>query len=199
MAYNVRLLMRRAYRRPVTAAEVTRVVTLSKTVRARKLSFERGVQLALQAVLVSPNFLYKVEVDPDPNNPKATRTLNPYELATRLSYFIWFSMPDDTLLAAAESGKLATDAQIDAQVSRMVKDAKSLSLAQNFAGQWLNLRKAAVVQPDVARFPTFNEGLRRAMQQAPAIYFDRMVREARPVMELVKSNYTSLNQPQSKR
>ena len=198
MAYNVRLLMRRAYRRPVTAAEVTRVVTLSKTVRARKLSFERGVQLALQAVLVSPNFLYKVEVDPDPNNPKATRTLNPYELATRLSYFIWSSMPDDTLLAAAESGKLATDAQIDAQVSRMVKDAKSLSLAQNFAGQWLNLRKAAVVQPDVARFPTFNEGLRRAMQQETELYFDRIVRDDRPVMELVKSDYTFLNEPLAK-
>ena len=198
MAYNVRLLMRRAYRRPVTAAEVTRVVTLSKTVRARKLSFERGLQLALQAVLVSPNFLYKVEVDPDPNNPKATRTLNPYELATRLSYFIWSSMPDDTLLAAAESGKLATDAQIDAQVSRMVKDAKSLSLAQNFAGQWLNLRKAAVVQPDVARFPTFNEGLRRAMQQETELYFDRIVRDDRPVMELVKSDYTFLNEPLAK-
>ena len=198
MAYNVRLLMRRAYRRPVTAAEVTRVVTLSKTVRARTLSFERGLQLALQAVLVSPNFLYKVEVDPDPNNPKATRTLNPYELATRLSYFIWSSMPDDTLLAAAESGKLATDAQIDAQVSRMVKDAKSLSLAQNFAGQWLNLRKAAVVQPDVARFPTFNEGLRRAMQQETELYFDRIVRDDRPVMELVKSDYTFLNEPLAK-
>jgi len=198
MAYNVRLLMRRAYRRPVTAAEVTRVVTLSKTVRARKLSFERGLQLALQAVLVSPNFLYKVEVDPDPNNPKATRTLNPYELATRLSYFLWSSMPDDTLLAAAESGKLATDAQIDAQVSRMVKDAKSLSLAQNFAGQWLNLRKAAVVQPDVARFPTFNEGLRRAMQQETELYFDRIVRDDRPVMELVKSDYTFLNEALAK-
>lgn len=198
MSYNVRLLMRRAYRRPVTAAEVTRVVTLSKTVRARKLSFERGLQLALQAVLVSPNFLYKVEVDPDPNNPKATRTLNPYELATRLSYFIWSSMPDDTLLAAAESGKLATDVQIDAQVSRMVKDAKSLSLAQNFAGQWLNLRKAAVVQPDVARFPTFNEGLRRAMQQETELYFDRIVRDDRPVMELVKSDYTFLNEPLAK-
>jgi mono/diheme cytochrome c family protein len=198
MSYNVRLLMRRAYRRPVTAAEVARVVTLSKTVRARKLSFERGLQLALQAVLVSPNFLYKVEVDPDPNNPKATRTLNPYELATRLSYFIWSSMPDDTLLAAAESGKLATDVQIEAQVSRMVKDAKSLSLAQNFAGQWLNLRKAAVVQPDVARFPTFNEGLRRAMQQETELYFDRIVRDDRPVMELVKSDYTFLNEPLAK-
>lgn len=198
MSYNVRLLMRRAYRRPVTASEVARVVNLSKTVRSRKLSFERGFQLALQAVLVSPNFLYKVEVDPDPNNPKATRTLNPYELATRLSYFLWSSMPDDTLLAAAESGKLATDAQIDAQVSRMVKDAKSLSLAQNFAGQWLNLRKAAVVQPDVARFPTFNEGLRRAMQQETELYFDRIVRDDRPVMELVKSDYTFLNEALAK-
>ena len=198
MSYNVRLLMRRAYRRPVTAAEVARVVTLSKIVRSRKLSFERGFQLALQAVLVSPNFLYKVEVDPDPNNPKATRTLNPYELATRLSYFLWSSMPDDTLLAAAESGKLATDAQIDAQVSRMVKDAKSLSLAQNFAGQWLNLRKAAVVQPDVARFPTFNEGLRRAMQQETELYFDRIVRDDRPVLELVKSDYTFLNEALAK-
>ncbi|MFM7186580.1 MAG: DUF1592 domain-containing protein [Armatimonadota bacterium] len=198
MSYNVRLLMRRAYRRPVTTAEVARVVTLSKTVRARKLSFERGLQLALQAILVSPNFLYKVEVDPDPNNPKATRTLNPYELATRLSYFIWSSMPDDTLLSAAESGKLATEVQIDAQVARMVKDAKSLSLAQNFAGQWLNLRKAAVVQPDVARFPTFNEGLRRAMQQETQLYFDRIVRDDRPVMELVKSDYTFLNEPLAK-
>jgi len=198
MTYNVRLLMRRAYRRPVTQAEVARVVGLSKTVRTRKLSFERGFQLALQAILVSPNFLYKVEVDPDPNNPKATRTLNPYELATRLSYFIWSSMPDDTLLAAAESGKLATDVQIDAQVMRMIKDAKSLSLAQNFAGQWLNLRKAGVVQPDVARFPTFNEGLRKAMQQETELYFDRIVRDDRPVMELVKSNYTFLNEPLAK-
>jgi mono/diheme cytochrome c family protein len=198
MSYNVRVLMRRAYRRPVTAAEVARVVTLSKTVRSRKLSFERGLQLALQAVLVSPNFLYKVEVDPDPNNPKATRTLSPYELATRLSYFIWSSMPDDALLAAAESGNLATDAQINAQVTRMVKDAKSLSLAQNFAGQWLNLRKAAVVQPDVARFPTFNEGLRKSMQQETELYFDRIVRDDRPVMELVKSDYTFLNEPLAK-
>jgi mono/diheme cytochrome c family protein len=198
MGYNVRVLMRRAYRRPVSTQEVARVVSLSKTVRARKLSFERGLQLALQAILVSPNFLYKVEVDPDPNNPKSSRTLNPYELATRLSYFIWSSMPDDALLAAAESGKLATAAQIDAQVARMVKDAKSLSLAQNFAGQWLNLRKAAVVQPDVARFPTFNEGLRKAMQQETELYFDRIVRDDRPVMELVKSNYTFLNEPLAK-
>lgn len=194
MAYNVRVLMRRAYRRPVSAAEVSRVVSLSKTVRARKLSFERGLQLALQAVLVSPNFLYKVEVDPDPNNPKATRTLSPYELATRLSYFLWSSMPDDALLSAAENGKLATEAQINGQVTRMLKDPKSLSLAQNFAGQWLNLRKAAVVQPDVARFPTFNEGLRRAMQQETELYFDRIVRDDRPVMELVKSDYTFLNE-----
>jgi mono/diheme cytochrome c family protein len=198
MGYNVRFLMRRAYRRPVTPQEVARVVSLSKTVRTRKLSFERGMQLALQAILVSPNFLYKVEVDPDPNNPKSSRTLNPYELATRLSYFIWSSMPDDALLAAAESGKLATAAQINAQVARMVKDAKSLSLAQNFAGQWLNLRKAAVVQPDVARFPTFNEGLRKAMQQETELYFDRIVRDDRPVMELVKSNYTFLNEPLAK-
>lgn len=198
MAYNVRFLMRRAFRRPVTDAEVARVVTLSKTVRTRKLSFERGLQLALQAVLVSPNFLYKVEVDPDPNNPKSTRTLNPYELATRLSYFIWSSMPDDALLVAAESGKLATEVQIRAQVSRMVKDPKSLALAQNFAGQWLNLRKAAVVQPDVARFPSFNEGLRKAMQLETELYFDRIVRDDRPVMELVKSNYTFLNESLAK-
>ena len=194
MSANLRPLMRRAFRRAVTKGEVDRLVRLTRTAHTHAMSFEKGLQLALQVILVSPNFLYKLEVDPDANNAKVTRSLNGFELATRLSYFFWSSMPDDVLLNAAASGKLVTKEQIKVQVTRMIRDPKSIALSQNFAGQWLGLRKASIVQPDVVRFPKFNEGLRQAMQLETELWFDYIVRSDRPVMELINADYTFLNE-----
>ncbi|MGC4046644.1 MAG: DUF1592 domain-containing protein [Armatimonas sp.] len=189
-------LAKRAYRRPVTPAEMDKLVTLSRLARQKNQrdEFPAGLRLALRALLVSPSFLFRPEPDAVPGVP-ATRALNDYELATRLSYFLWSSMPDSTLLALADQGKLKDPKVLVEQAKRMLKDPRSAALADNFAGQWLQLRKINVVQPaDRA----FSEPLRRAMAIEPARFFTGIVQEDRNVLEFLDADYTYVNEALAK-
>jgi hypothetical protein len=180
-------LAHRAYRRPVTPAETA---ALMKFVRSEK-DPEQGIQLALQAMLVSPHFLFRIERDPNPTDPTKVHQISEVELASRLSYFLWSSMPDDELLGLAEMGKLR--ASLDEQVKRMLADPKSSSLADNFAGQWLELRNLDVVKPDPQKFPDWNQDLRDAMKAETRMFFDHILRENRPLAEFLDARYTFLN------
>ncbi len=180
---------RRAYRRAVTPAEVDRLVGVWNVARKHGESFERGMQLAVTAALVSPNFLFRVEAETG-----KTRDLNDFELASRLSYFLWGSTPDDELLRTAEQGKLKNPVVLKAQARRMLKDPRSRALTDNFAGQWLQLRKLERVTPDTGTFPGFDESLRAAMRQETELFFNAVVREDRPITEFLDSNWTFLNE-----
>lgn len=184
----------RAFRRPATKEEVERLVGIVKQVQKGGDSFERGVQLAVEAVLVSPHFLFRVELDPAPNNPKAQRSLNDYELASRLSYFLWSSMPDDELFALARKGQLKNPKVLEAQALRMLKDPKSQALVENFALQWLTLRNLQNVSPDPKLFPGFSDELRQAMLKETELFITAVVREDRSVMEFLDGKFTYLNE-----
>jgi hypothetical protein len=181
-------LAHRAYRRPPTATDVA---ALMKFVRSEK-NVEQGIQLALQAMLVSPHFLFRIERDPNPTDPTKIHPITEVELASRLSYFLWSSMPDEELLGLAEAGKLR--ASLDAQVKRMMADPKSAALADNFAGQWLELRNLEVVKPDPQKFPEWNQDLRDAMKAETRMFFDHILRENRPIAEFLDARYTFLNE-----
>lgn len=188
----------RAYRRPVTKAEVDRLVAIAGMAEKEGESFERGIQLAVQATLVSPHFLFRVELDKDPNNPKAKRLLSPYEMASRLSYFLWSSMPDAELFALAGQGKLQDPTVLAAQVKRMLKDPRARTLADNFAAQWLTLRKLNDVTPDPGRFPSFNDELRKSMRMETELFFEAVVREDRSVLDFLDGDFTYLNEALAK-
>lgn len=189
---------RRAYRRPVTAAEVERLAKYVKIASQQGESFERGIQVAVQAALVSPNFLFRVEVDPKPNDPKSKRLLSDYEVASRLSYFLWSSMPDEELFRLASKGKLQDSKTLEAQVHRMLKDPKAKALGSNFAGQWLQLRNLANVSPDTGRFPEFNDRLRTSMRTETEMFFNGIVADDRSVLDFLDAKYTYLNEPLAK-
>lgn len=183
---------RRAYRRPVASEEVTRLLRFVEVAEKQGESFERGIQVALTAALVSPHFLYRVELDPEPNNPGAIHPVNEFELASRLSYFLWSSMPDEELFRHAEQGTLR--ANLEAQARRMLRDPKSQALTENFAGQWLQLRNLKAMTPDPGRFPTFDDALRSAMQKETELFFESVVREDRSVLEFLDADYTYVNE-----
>ena len=183
---------RRAYRRPVTDAEVGRLLKLYELAAANGESFEGSVQQALKAVLVSPNFLFRGELQPEPDNPKAVHPINEFALAARLSYFLWSSLPDEELLTLAERGQLRKS--LEAQVRRMLLDPKSRALVENFAGQWLQLRNLAIVQPDKKLFPTFDAKLRAAMQRETELLFEHVLRGERSVFEFLTADYTFVNE-----
>jgi mono/diheme cytochrome c family protein len=180
----------RAYRRPATADEVARLVRLVETAEGRGERWEAAMQLAMQAVLVSPKFLFRLELDDRPETPRP-HPLDEYQLASRLSYFLWSSMPDDELFALA--GKKQLTANLDAQVRRMLKDPKAAALVENFALQWLQLRRLKTVSPDARLFPSFNEELRAAMLKETELFFAEIVREDRSVLDLIDGNFTYLN------
>jgi hypothetical protein len=185
--------VRRAYRRPITQSELDRLVKIVLLAQKEGESYERGIQLAVQATLVSPHFLFRVEVDPRPDDPKAKRTINDFEMANRLSYFLWSSMPDETLMQLAAQGKLSDPKVRAAQVSRMLKDPKAQALAENFGQQWLTLRNLKNFAPDPQRFPTFSPALRDAMQKETELFFQAIVREDRSILEFLDSKFTYLN------
>ncbi|GIW89474.1 MAG: hypothetical protein KatS3mg108_3798 [Isosphaeraceae bacterium] len=190
--------MTRAYRRPVRPEEVERLLKLVETARDDGETFERGIQLAVQAVLVSPHFLYRVEVDrrASGNRPGSApvRPLTGYELASRLSYFLWATMPDDELMRLAREDRLQDDRVLEAQVRRMLKDARSRALVDHFAGQWLQLRKLDAVTPDPARFPQFDAELRQAMRAETEHFLEAIIRQDRPLLDLLDAPYTFLNE-----
>ncbi len=188
----------RAYRRPVTNAEVERLVKCVTLAQNNGETYERGIQIAIQAALVSPNFLFRVEVDPRTSNPKAERLLNPYELASRLSYFLWSSTPDEELTASAAKGDLEKPAVLEQQIKRMLKDPRSKALSENFAGQWLMLRSLNNVSPNPDQFPTFNDTLRKSMRTETEMFFNAIVQEDRPILDFIDGKFTYLNEPLAK-
>jgi len=190
----VTALATRAFRRPATPTEVNRLVKYVALAEKEGESFERGVQLAVQAVLVSPHFLFRVELDPAVAKPGAIRPLNDYELATRLSYFLWSSMPDEELFTLAAAGKLKVPKTTAQQVNRMLKDPKARALVEGFGEQWLTLRNLGNFNPDAKRFPTWNEDLRKAMLTETQLFFQSIVKEDRTILEFLDADYTFLNE-----
>ncbi len=186
-------LARRAYRRPVTKAEVAALTRFVGLAKAEGQSVEQGIQLAIQAMLVSPHFLFRVERDLDPTNATQVHKISNIELASRLSYFFWSSMPDDQLLSLAEAGKLATPAVLDAQIKRLLDDPKSAAFADNFAGQWLETRNLDSVKPDPQKFPEWGPDLRDAMKAETRMFFEHLLRENKPMSEFLDANYSFLN------
>ena len=182
---------RRAYRRPVKPDELARLIKLFDIATKQGEPFEKAVRLPMKAVLVSPHFLYRIE--DDPKSPNDILTLNDFELATRLSYFLWSTMPDEELFRHAEMGDLRKPGVLEAQVRRMLKDPKAHALAENFAGQWLELRNLNMLAPDKGYFPNWDENLRVAMAREGELYFDYIVQNDRSILEFLDSDYTFLN------
>ena len=188
----VRTFLTRAYRRPVRAEEVRRMMLLAKQVVDDGGSFEHGIRMAVAATLVSPYFLFRWELDGAPKNPKAIRSLNEHELASRLSYFIWSSMPDDALLELAQRGQLRKN--LSAQIRRMLRDAKAQSLVTSFTGQWLQLRDLETIQPDKRLFGTFNNVIRDDMRRETEMLFAHVMRNNRSVVDFLDADYTFVNE-----
>ncbi|MDP7051416.1 MAG: DUF1592 domain-containing protein [Verrucomicrobiota bacterium] len=184
--------MRRAYRREVTSEEIKSVLVLAKQAVDDGGSFEEGVRLAVQAVLISPHFLFRWELDGALGNPRAVRSLNEFELASRLSFFLWSSQPDDQLLKHAYKGQLRKN--LGSEVGRMLKDARAQSFVENFTGQWLELRNLDVYQPDKKLFPTFTPALRNDMRQETELLFAHIMRGNRSVLELLSADYSFVNE-----
>jgi len=187
-------LAHHAYRRPVTKQETASLLKFVAMAKANGQTVEQGIQLALEAMLVSPHFLFRIEHDTRPTDAAAVHPVTDVELASRLSYFLWSSMPDDELLGLAEAGKLRAAGVLDAQVKRMLADERSSALAENFAGQWLELRNLDVVKPDPQKFPAWSPELRDAMKTETRMFFDYMLRENRPLGEFLDARYTFLNE-----
>jgi hypothetical protein len=185
----------RAFRRPATADELARLADLVEAAVERGDTFEQGVQIGMQAVLVSPHFLFRIENDDRPHDPNAKHNVGAYELATRLSYFLWSSMPDDELFDLADKGKLHQSDVLQAQVQRMLKDPRSqAALVENFGRQWLNLRNLADIKPDTTRFPTFSEELRADMLTETDRFFAEIIREDRSMRDFIDAKYTFVNE-----
>jgi len=188
-------LARRAYRRPVTPKEVTQLTSLIADVQRDGGTFAEGLATAIQAMLLSPHFLFRIERAPATQLTGASaRSLSQYELASRLSYFLWSSMPDDALFAAADRGQLAQPKALEAQVRRMLLNPKAHALIENFGGQWLQVRKLESVKPDRKRFPEFDEYLRLSMRRETEMFFESIVREDRSILDFIDANYTYLNE-----
>jgi cytochrome c551/c552 len=182
----------RAFRRPISDSDIKPLLGFYERGR-REGTFESGVEMALRAMLVSPDFLFRVERDPAGLAAGSVYRVNDYELASRLSFFLWSSIPDDELLNLAKQGKLKDPAVLSQQVSRMLDDDRSKSLVSNFAGQWLYLRNLAQVKPDPDDFPDFDFSLRQSFGRETELLFSEILRTNRPVTELLDAKYTFLN------
>ena len=189
----LRTLLRRAYRRPVTEADLEGPLALYRPAREAD-GFEAGIEMALAAVLVSPEFLFRIERDPEDAAPGAPYRLGDLELASRLSFFLWSSIPDDELLEAAERGVLTTPAGRERQVRRMLADPRAHNLVSNFAAQWLHLRNLDSIAPEMRRFPDFDDNLRQAFRRETELLVESVLREDRSALDLVRADYTFVNE-----
>ncbi len=188
-------LARRAYRRPVTAADVDPPLKFYKQARERGDSFDAGIRSGVARILASPSFLYRVERDPVALRAGAAHTISDVELASRLSFFLWSSIPDEKLLNAAVAGQLRQPGVLDTQVRRMIDDERADALVSNFAGQWLQLRNLeSKVSPDLLMFPDFDDNTRRGFRKETELLFGYILRENRSVLELLSADYTFLNE-----
>ena len=185
-------LMRRAYRRPITQDDLQKPMEFFQ--QARGESFEAGIESALSAILVSPEFLFRVEHDPKEIAPNTTYRITDLELASRLSFFLWSSIPDDELLDAAIHGDLHKPRVLEKQTRRMLADSRAQNLASNFAAQWLYLRNLDSCTPDARLFPDFDDNLRQAFREETELFFESILREDRSALDLLKADYTFLNE-----
>jgi len=190
----VKSLARRAYRRPVTQTDTAPLMKLFAAGRTDGGSFDAGIETALRAILVSPNFLYRVERDATGTAAASMHRVSDLELASRLSFFLWSSIPDEELLQAAEQKKLHEPAVLNKQVTRMLADAKAKALVENFAGQWLQLRNLALWKPDPDKFPGWDEPLRDALRRETEMFFQYVIQEDRSVLDFLSADYTFVNE-----
>ena len=185
----------RAFRRPVTDTELARLMKLWEvTSVADAQPFERGIQVACSAVLISPHFLFRIELDPKPNDANFVYKLNDHEVATRLSYFLWSTMPDDELRKLADSGELLNGGNLVLQVRRMMRDRNTQALVTNFGGQWLQTRRLEGLNFDTKVYRNFDEPLRTAMDQETSLFFATLLVEDRSILEFLDSDFTFLNE-----
>lgn len=186
-------LARRAYRRAVTVNDIRTPLKFYKEARASE-GFDSGIEMGLRAILVSPEFLFRVERDAAGAAPSTPYRISDTELATRLSFFLWSSIPDAELLDLAIAGKLRAPGVLEKQVRRMIADPRSKVLSTNFAGQWLYLRNLASASPDMRIFPDFDDNLRQSLRQETEMFFDTVIREDRSALDLIKSDFTFVNE-----
>ena len=186
-------LARRAYRRPLGPADLDTLMSFYGTGRQGG-NFDSGIQLALERLLISPDFLFRIERDPPGIEPSTPYLLTDLELASRLSFFLWSSIPDDRLLDLAERGELQDPAVLEAETRRLLSDRRSSALVRNFAGQWLYLRNLAGVLPDPVVFPEFDENLRDAFVRETELFVENLIREDRSVLDLLRADYTYANE-----
>ena len=187
-------LARRAYRRPATAADTAPLLAAYAAGRQEGGGFEDGVRWAIEALLVSPKFLFRVEEAPADAVPGAPYRLGDLDLASRLSFFLWSSIPDDELVDLAARGRLREPGVLAGQVRRMLDDPRARALVENFAGQWLYLRNLPSVAPDTGRFPDFDDSLRRALRQETELFVASQIRDDRGVLDLLRADYTFINE-----
>jgi hypothetical protein len=187
-------LMRHAFRRPVTDADLESPLAFFAEGRENGGSFDSGIERALSSILVSREFLFRVENDPKESPSQTPYSLNDFELASRLSFFLWSSLPDEELLATAERGELHDPAILESQARRMLTDPRARSLVTNFADQWLYLRNLDAITPDGRLFPGFDDNLRQAFRQETELLFASVIHEERSVLNLLKTNEAFLNE-----
>ena len=186
-------LARRAFRRPVSALETAALIDTYRRERARG-TFDSGIEAVVRRVLASPSFVFRPEVEPPRTAPGSVVALSGYELASRLSFFLWSSIPDDQLLRVAGDGSLTRPVVLARQVRRMLADPKARALTDNFAGQWLYLRNLSAIQPNSDLFPDFDDNLRQAMRAEAELFFESIVREDRSVVDLLTADDTFVNE-----
>ena len=186
-------LMRRAYRRPIADADLEGPLAFYREGRAGG-DFDAGIGRALSAILVNPQFLFRVELDPDRGGAVPAYHVSDLELASRLSFFLWSSLPDDELLDAAVRGELSDPVELERQTRRMLADPRSFNLASNFAGQWLRLRNLESLSPNGRLFPDFDDNLRQAFREETERFIDSVIDEDRSVLDLLRADYTFLNE-----
>ena len=182
-----------AFRRPASGEEVAQLLSLYKLARGEGDRFEDGIRLALTGALVSPQFLYRVEADP-PGSDGQVYAVSDYELASRLSYFLWSSMPDAELFSLAAAKRLRDPGVLDSQVKRMLADPKAAAFVTNFTGQWLELRNLDLATPDPKLYPSYDATLKHAMRREAEVFFENLVREDRSILQLLDADYTFVNE-----
>lgn len=187
-------LARRAYRRPVTAKDTELLLGFYQRGRNDGGTFDAGVEMALRRILSDPDFVFRREAEPAAVAAGKPYRISDIELASRLSFFLWSSIPDDELLKVAQQGRLRQPAVLEQQVRRMLKDPRSEALVDNFAGQWLSIRAIATQVPVAGMFPDFDDNLRNAMRKEMELYVEYMIQNDRPVTELLDANYTFVNE-----
>jgi len=186
-------LTRRAYRRPTTSADLQKPMEFYRQAKSEN-GFEAGIEAALSAVLANPEFLFRIEQEPAGVAPNAVYRISDVALASRLSFFLWSSIPDDELLATAERGDLHQPRVLEKQVRRMLADSRALNLVRNFGEQWLHLRNLESITPDLRLFPDFDDNLRQSFRRETELHFETMLREDRSVLDLLRADHTFLNE-----